>query len=48
MNVYIYRRTFQGFDFGYGSALTWILLAAIAVVTVILWISSKYWVHYSD
>ena len=48
MNVYIYRRTFQGFDFGYGSALTWILLAAIAVVTVVLWITSKYWVHYSD
>jgi len=48
MNVYIYRRSFQGFDVGYGSALTWILLAAIGVVTIILWISSKYWVHYND
>jgi len=48
MNVYIYRRTFQAFDVGYGSALTWILLAAIALVTIVLWISSKYWVHYSD
>jgi len=48
MNVYIYRRTFQGFDFGYGSALTWVLLAVIAIFTIILWLTSKYWVHYND
>ena len=48
MNVYIYRQSFQSSNFGYGSALTWVLLAAIAVVTLILWLTSKYWVHYSD
>ncbi|MCL2571907.1 MAG: sugar ABC transporter permease [Defluviitaleaceae bacterium] len=48
MNVYIYRRSFQGFDFGYGSALTWVLLLGIGAVTLILWLTSKFWVHYSD
>ncbi|MCL2068798.1 MAG: sugar ABC transporter permease [Oscillospiraceae bacterium] len=48
MNVYIYRRSFQQFDFGYGSALTWVLLAAIGILTIILFISSRHWVHYSD
>lgn len=48
MNVYIYRRSFAGFDFGYGSALTWALLLGIGVITLILWLTSKFWVHYSD
>ena len=48
MNLYIYRSTFRDFNFGYGSALTWVLLAAIAVLTLILWLTSKYWVHYND
>jgi len=48
MNVYIYQRSFTGFDFGYGSALTWVLLLGIGVVTLILWLTSKFWVHYSD
>jgi oligogalacturonide transport system permease protein len=48
MNVYIYRRSFQQFDFGYGSALTWVLLLAIGILTLIVFLTSKYWVHYSD
>ena len=48
MNMYIYRISFQHFRFGYGSALTWVLLAAIGVLTLIIFISSKHWVHYSD
>jgi oligogalacturonide transport system permease protein len=48
MNVYIYRRSFGGFDFGYGSALTWVLLLGIGAVTLVLWLTSKFWVHYSD
>jgi len=48
MNVYIYTRSFAMFDFGYGSALTWVLLLGIGVVTLILWLTSKFWVHYSD
>ena len=48
MNLYIYQRSFAGFEFGYGSALTWILLLGIGAVTLILWLTSKFWVHYSD
>ena len=48
MNVYIYQRSFAGLDFGYGSALTWVLLLGIGALTLILWLTSKFWVHYSD
>jgi len=35
---HIYRRAFQDFDFGYGSAQSWVLFAVIFVATVIqLW-----------
>ena len=48
MNVYIYQRSFANFDFGYGSALTWVLLLGIGVVASVLWLTSRFWVHYSD
>ncbi|MCL2204637.1 MAG: sugar ABC transporter permease [Defluviitaleaceae bacterium] len=48
MNVYIYQRSFAELDFGYGSALTWVLLSGIGVITLVLWLTSKFWVHYSD
>ncbi|GGD46893.1 carbohydrate ABC transporter permease [Paenibacillus nasutitermitis] len=42
----IYREAFQQNHFGYASALSWILFALIAVLTAVVFKSSKGWVHY--
>ena len=48
LNVVIYEYAFRQGQFGLALALTWILLAIIGVLTVVLFLSSKRWVHYSD
>ena len=48
LNVLIFDFAFQRMRFGEASAMTWALLSMIGVLTLILWISQKYWVHYSD
>lgn len=44
--LYLYRRAFTYFDMGYSCALAWILVAIIAVFTVILFKTQKGWVYY--
>ncbi|MEO3800881.1 sugar ABC transporter permease [Nonomuraea sp. B1E8] len=46
--LYIYQQGFTNFDMGYASALAWVLMAAIAVVTAVHFVLSKYWVFYGD
>ena len=48
LNILIYDFAFLRLQFGFASAMTWVLLAAIGLITMILFFSSKYWVHYSD
>ncbi|WP_425358528.1 carbohydrate ABC transporter permease [Xylanimonas cellulosilytica] len=45
--LYLYFRGFRDFDMGYASAMAWVLVLAIGIVTVIFFRSSKLWVHYS-
>ncbi|MDR2480499.1 MAG: sugar ABC transporter permease [Treponema sp.] len=46
---HIYMTGFSGtFRLGYASAMSWTLFALIAVVTAVIFISSKYWVFYAD
>lgn len=44
--LYLYRRAFTYFDMGYSCALAWILVAIIAVFTVVLFKTQKSWVYY--
>ncbi|OXM83310.1 carbohydrate ABC transporter permease [Paenibacillus rigui] len=44
--MYLYERAFSKFQMGYASALAWILLVIIAVVTAIIFATSRYWVFY--
>ncbi|TMV49430.1 sugar ABC transporter permease [Paenibacillus mesophilus] len=44
--LYLYQKAFAYFNMGYASALAWILLAIIAFCTVLIFWSSKRWVHY--
>lgn len=44
--LYLYRRAFNYFDMGYTCALAWILVAVIAVFTVVLFKTQNNWVYY--
>lgn len=44
--LYLYRRAFTYFDMGYSCALAWILVAIIAVFTIILFQTQNRWVYY--
>ncbi|MDR0136881.1 sugar ABC transporter permease [Metabacillus idriensis] len=46
--LYLYERAFARFEMGYASALAWILLVIIGIVTAIIFISSRYWVFYES
>ena len=46
--LYLYLKGFGQFDMGYASALAWVLLLAIAVITALHFTLSKYWVFYGD
>ncbi|WP_225420405.1 carbohydrate ABC transporter permease [Lapidilactobacillus bayanensis] len=48
LNLYIYDQAFQNGNYGYASALTWILLLIIGVLTIIVFKSSNRWVFYND
>jgi multiple sugar transport system permease protein len=44
--LYLYQQGFSYFHMGYASAMAWVLLNAIAVFTAIIFMTSRYWVHY--
>lgn len=46
--LYLYRRAFEFFDMGYGSAMAWVLLIIIACFTGLVFKSSSYWVFYEE
>jgi multiple sugar transport system permease protein len=44
--LYIYRNAFQFFQMGYASALAWILLMVIMLITVLQFVAARFWVYY--
>ncbi|QOR70122.1 sugar ABC transporter permease [Ruania alkalisoli] len=44
--LYLYIRGFGDFRMGYASAMAWLLVIAVGLVTILLFRSSKSWVHY--
>jgi oligogalacturonide transport system permease protein len=48
LNKLIYDIAFKGGDLNVGSAMSWVLFVIIMVFTVLIFRSSKYWVHYQD
>lgn len=46
--VYLYQRSFEYYEMGYGSALAWVLLVIIAVFTALIFKSSSAWVYYES
>ncbi|MTE18222.1 ABC transporter permease subunit [Streptomyces sp. TRM43335] len=45
---YLYEQGFANLRMGYASAMAWMLLAGIAVVTAVLFWSQRRWVHYEE
>ncbi|PRY33839.1 carbohydrate ABC transporter permease [Umezawaea tangerina] len=45
--VYLFDRGFGDYRMGYASAMAWVLLLAVGLVTALLFRSARGWVHYS-
>ncbi len=46
--LYMYQRGFVYFEMGYASAMAWIMLIIIAVLSALVFKSSTHWVHYES
>lgn len=46
--LYLYQKAFTEFQMGSASALAWILVAMIAAITALTFLSSRRWVFYAD
>jgi pectin-derived oligosaccharide transport system permease protein len=46
--LYLYLRGFGDFQMGYASAMAWVFLVALGIVTAIVFRSGSLWVHYAD
>ena len=44
--LYLYQQSFRLFNFGYASAIAWVLFVIILTFTLVLVRSSSFWVHY--
>ncbi len=47
-SLYLYRKAFSHFEMGYASALAWIMLLIVGVLTLLIFRSSTRWVHYES
>ena len=45
--LYLYQRGFSDFRMGYATAMAWVLVVVVGVITMLFFRSSKAWVHYS-
>lgn len=46
--LYMYIMGFQNFEFGYASAMAWVLLAIVGVCTALMFRFARSWVFYAD
>jgi len=46
--LYLYIKGFQHFSMGYASALAWVLLVIISIMTALMFLLSRFWVHYEE
>ena len=48
VSLLVYQNAFMTYEMGFASAISWLLFLIVMVLTVIAFISQKYWVYYSD
>ncbi len=44
--MFLYEKAFKHFQMGYASALAWVLLVIVAIITALNFFASRYWVFY--
>lgn len=47
-SLLIYKRAFQMNEMGMASAMAWVLFTIVTILSIIAFISQKYWVYYGD
>lgn len=47
-SLYLFKQGFEFFNMGYASAMAWVMLIIIGVLTTIIFMTSKNWVHYES
>lgn len=45
--VYFYKQSFSFLNMGYGATLAWLMFIVALILTIILFGTAKYWVHYA-
>ncbi|GAF65415.1 carbohydrate ABC transporter permease [Alkalihalobacillus trypoxylicola] len=45
-SLYLFKQGFEFFNMGYASAMAWIMLIIISILTALIFITSRFWVHY--
>ncbi|MBQ2824015.1 MAG: sugar ABC transporter permease [Oscillospiraceae bacterium] len=48
LSLLIYNRAFQDYEMGMASAMAWVLFVIVMVLSLIAFMSQKYWVYYGD
>lgn len=47
-SLYLYKKAFEYYQMGYGSAMAWVLVLIIAFFTALIFKSSAFWVYYES
>lgn len=47
-SLYLFLQGFEFFNMGYASAMAWVMLIIVAILTSIIFATSKFWVHYES
>ncbi len=46
--LYLYQQGFTDYNMGYAAGMAWVLLALVAILTGLGFLSARYWVFYAD
>jgi multiple sugar transport system permease protein len=46
--LHLYKAGFVELNMGYASAMAWVFLVVVGTITVVLFNTGRFWVHYSD
>ena len=46
--LYLYQSGFTDYEMGYASAMAWVFLVVVAIITAVLFSTGRFWVHYGD
>jgi multiple sugar transport system permease protein len=47
-SLYLFIQGFEFFNMGYASAMAWVMLIIVGLLTALIFFSSRYWVHYES